>query len=75
MSDEEQKQPEQVETGEPEVRLSQPSVDQITPEEYLRRARRGEVDIDPRGRVRVARPSGKTEGGVNLRKRRAWFSR
>jgi hypothetical protein len=44
----------------------------ITPEEFARLQRAGQVHIDERGRVRTARRSG-AEAGVSLRKRRAWY--
>lgn len=46
----------------------------ITPEEFERLQKAGQVHIDSRGRVRTARRSG-AEAGVSLRKRRAWYSR
>jgi hypothetical protein len=45
----------------------------ITPEEFARLQKAGQVHIDSRGRVRTARRSG-SEAGVSLRKRRAWYS-
>jgi hypothetical protein len=44
----------------------------ITPEEFARLQRAGEVHIDARGRIRTARRSD-AEAGVSLRKRRAWY--
>lgn len=44
----------------------------ITPEEFERLQKAGQVHIDSRGRVRTARRSG-AEQGVSLRKRRAWY--
>lgn len=44
----------------------------ITPEEFARLQRAGQVYIDARGRVRTARRSD-AEAGVSLRKRRAWY--
>lgn len=44
----------------------------ITPEEFARLQKAGQVHIDARGRVRTARRSG-AEAGVSLRKRRAWY--
>ena len=44
----------------------------ITPEEFERLQKQGQVHIDSRGRVRTARRSG-AEAGVSLRKRRAWY--
>lgn len=46
----------------------------ITPEEFARLQRAGQVHIDARGRVRTARRSD-AEAGVSLRKRRAWYGR
>ncbi|MBC8098955.1 MAG: hypothetical protein H7Y11_05895 [Armatimonadetes bacterium] len=46
----------------------------ITPEEFARLQKAGQVNIDARGRVRTARRTG-AEGGVSLRKRRAWYDR
>ena len=45
----------------------------ITPEEFARLQKAGQVHIDSRGRVRTARRTD-TEGGVSLRKRRAWYN-
>lgn len=50
----------------------------ITPEEFARLQKAGQVHIDSRGRVRTARRSsndGNPEAGVSLRKRRAWYDR
>jgi hypothetical protein len=44
----------------------------ITPEEFARLQKAGQVQIDARGRVRSARRSD-AEAGVSLRKRRAWY--
>ncbi|MCB9450099.1 MAG: hypothetical protein H6672_01600 [Anaerolineaceae bacterium] len=44
----------------------------ITPEEFARLQKAGQVHIDARGRVRTARRSD-AEAGVSLRKRRAWY--
>jgi hypothetical protein len=44
----------------------------ITPEEFARLQRAGQVHIDSRGRVRTERPRG-VDPGVSLRKRRAWY--
>lgn len=44
----------------------------ITPEEFARLQKAGQVHIDSSGRVRTARRSG-SEAGVSLRKRRAWY--
>ncbi len=45
----------------------------ITPEEFARLQKAGEVFIDSRGRVRTTRRAGQEEAGVSLRKRRAWY--
>jgi hypothetical protein len=45
----------------------------ITPEEFARLQRMGQVNIDARGRVRTTRRSD-AEAGVSLRKRRAWYA-
>lgn len=44
----------------------------ITPEEFARLQRAGQVHIDERGRIRTTRRSD-AEAGVSLRKRRAWY--
>ena len=44
----------------------------ITPEEFARLQRAGQVHIDAHGRVRAARRSD-AEAGVSLKKRRAWY--
>lgn len=44
----------------------------ITPEEFARLQKAGQVNIDSRGRVKTARRSD-AEAGVSLRKRRAWY--
>ena len=45
----------------------------ITPEEFARLQRAGQVHIDARGRVRAARRND-AEAGVSLKKRRAWYA-
>ncbi|MFW5696726.1 MAG: hypothetical protein ACOCXR_02960 [Phototrophicaceae bacterium] len=45
----------------------------ITPEEFARLQKAGQVHIDSRGRVRTERPRG-VDPGVSLRKRRAWYA-
>lgn len=45
----------------------------ITPEEFARLQKAGQVHIDARGRVRTSRRSD-AEAGVSLRKRRAWYN-
>ncbi len=44
----------------------------ITPEEFARLQKAGQVHIDSRGRVQTSRRSD-AEAGVSLRKRRAWY--
>ncbi len=44
----------------------------ITPKEFARLQKAGQVHIDARGRVRTSRRSD-AEAGVSLRKRRAWY--
>ncbi len=44
----------------------------ITPEEFARLQKAGQVHIDARGRVKTARRSD-AEAGVSLKKRRAWY--
>ena len=44
----------------------------ITPEEFARLQKSGQVHIDARGRVRTAQRSN-SDAGVSLRKRRAWY--
>ena len=44
----------------------------ITPEEFARLQKAGQVHIDARGRVRTTGPSG-SDAGVSLHKRRAWY--
>jgi hypothetical protein len=44
----------------------------ITPEEFARLQKAGQVHIDARGRVKTARRND-AEAGVSLRKRRAWY--
>ncbi|MFQ3566123.1 MAG: hypothetical protein SNJ59_03910 [Aggregatilineales bacterium] len=44
----------------------------ITPEEFARLQRAGQVHIDARGRVHTTRRTD-AEAGVSLRKRRAWY--
>jgi hypothetical protein len=45
----------------------------ITPEEFARLQKAGQVHIDSSGRVRTARRRDEDDGGVSLRKRRAWY--
>lgn len=45
----------------------------ITPEEFARLQRAGQVHIDAHGRVRTTRRSD-AEAGVSLKKRRAWYA-
>jgi hypothetical protein len=58
--------------GERLERLGGEPAPAITPEEFARLQRAGQVHIDAKGRVRTARPSD-AEAGVSLRKRRAWY--
>lgn len=44
----------------------------ITPEEFARLQKAGQVHIDARGRVKTARRTD-AEAGVSLKKRRAWY--
>lgn len=44
----------------------------ITPEEFARLQKAGQVHIDARGRVKTTRRSD-AEAGVSLKKRRAWY--
>jgi hypothetical protein len=44
----------------------------ITPEEFARLQKAGQVHIDAQGRVRSTRRND-AEAGVSLRKRRAWY--
>jgi hypothetical protein len=44
----------------------------ITPEEFARLQKAGQVHIDARGRVQATRRTD-AEAGVSLRKRRAWY--
>ena len=46
----------------------------ITPEEFARLKKAGQVHIDARGRVKTTRRSD-AEAGVSLKKRRAWYGR
>ncbi len=46
----------------------------ITPEEFARLQKAGQVHIDAGGRVRTARRRDEDDGGVSLRKRRAWYT-
>ena len=45
----------------------------ISPEEFARLQQSGQIHIDARGRVRTSRRE-KTDAGMSLRKRRAWYS-
>lgn len=60
------------EYGERLERLGGEPAPAITPEEFARLQRAGQVHIDSRGRVRTARRSD-AEAGVSLTKRRAWY--
>jgi hypothetical protein len=46
----------------------------ITPDEFARLQKAGQVHIDARGRVQTARRSD-DDAGVSLRKRRAWYGK
>lgn len=46
----------------------------ITPEEFARLQKAGQISIDTHGQVRTARRSNVDDGGVSLKKRRAWYS-
>jgi hypothetical protein len=58
--------------GERLERLGGEPAPAITPEEFARLQRAGQVQIDAKGRIRTARRSD-AEAGVSLRKRRAWY--
>jgi len=45
----------------------------ITPEEFARLQKAGQVHIDSRGRVRTSARRDSANAGVSLRKRRAWY--
>ena len=45
----------------------------ITPEEFARLQKAGQISIDTHGQVRTARRSNVDDGGVSLKKRRAWY--
>jgi hypothetical protein len=60
------------EYGERLERLGGEPAPVITPEEFARLQRAGQVHIDARGRVRTTRRTD-AEAGVSLRKRRAWY--
>lgn len=45
----------------------------ITPDEFARLQKAGQVHIDARGRVRTTRRD-EPDGGVSLRRRRAWYT-
>jgi hypothetical protein len=64
--------PPQDDLGDRLERLGGEPAPAITPEEFERLQKAGQVHIDARGRVRTARRSG-AEAGVSLRKRRAWY--
>lgn len=78
MSDENINRNDDIENGDGEnlddrlERLGGEPAPAITPEEFERLQKAGQVHIDSRGRVRTARRSG-AEAGVSLRKRRAWY--
>ena len=61
------------ESAEPALeRLGGEPAPDITPEEFARLQQSGQIHIDPRGRVRSA-TSTRSDAGVSLRKRRAWY--
>ncbi len=64
--------PEDIRMEERLERLGGEPAPAITPEEFARLQKAGQVHIDARGRVRTARRSD-SEAGVSLRKRRAWY--
>ena len=64
--------PEDAGYGERLERLGGEPAPVITPEEFARLQRMGQVNIDARGRVRTTRRTD-AEAGVSLRKRRAWY--
>ncbi len=64
--------PPQEDMGDRLERLGGEPAPAITPEEFERLQKAGQVHIDSRGRVRTARRSG-ADQGVSLRKRRAWY--
>lgn len=45
----------------------------ITPEEFARLQKAGQISLDTQGQVRTARRNNVDDGGVSLRKRRAWY--
>ncbi len=45
----------------------------ISPEEFARLQKAGQIHIDSRGRIRTTRRE-KTDAGMSLRKRRAWYA-
>lgn len=64
--------PDDVEMNQRLERLGGEPAPVITPEEFARLQKAGQVHIDERGRVRTSRRSD-AEAGVSLRKRRAWY--
>lgn len=64
--------PESDELHERRERLGGEPAPVITPEEFARLQKAGQVHIDTRGRVRTSRRSD-ADTGVSLRKRRAWY--
>lgn len=80
MTDENNNTPPTEHTAEPDVdmndrleRLGGEPAPVITPEEFARLQKAGQVHIDSRGRVRTSRRSD-ADAGVSLRKRRAWYA-
>ncbi len=74
VNDENLNRPSDDDLGDRLERLGGEPAPAITPEEFERLQKAGQVHIDSRGRVRTARRSG-AEAGVSLRKRRAWYGR
>ena len=72
MSDENNTPPADDEMSERLERLGGEPAPVITPEEFARLQKAGQVHIDSRGRVRTSRRSN-ADAGVSLRKRRAWY--
>lgn len=68
----ETRQPDEERMDERLERLGGEPAPVITPEEFARLQKAGQVHIDSRGRVRTSRRSD-AEAGVSLRKRRAWY--
>lgn len=67
-------EPDEAQMGQRLERLGGEPAPVITPEEFARLQKAGQVHIDERGRVRTARPASDANVGVSLRKRRAWYA-